>query len=190
MEKPYVVNLFAGPGTGKSTTAAGIFSLLKLHGVNCEYVPEFAKDLTWEQRFMTLANQIYVFGKQHHRLWRLKDQVDVIVTDSPLLHSLVYGVFDLEMVQVIMKQVQEFSNLNYFLKRMKPYNPKGRNQTLDEAKALDGKIRAMLIGHQIAFEEINGTCEAINVITNMVLDCLGLKQTYQVIPYTQVGMYE
>jgi hypothetical protein len=33
-----VINLFAGPGCGKSTLAAGIFSLLKFHGVLVELV--------------------------------------------------------------------------------------------------------------------------------------------------------
>ena len=39
-----VVNLFPGPGTGKSTGAAYIFSKLKMAGVDAEYVSEFAKE--------------------------------------------------------------------------------------------------------------------------------------------------
>lgn len=39
-----VVNLFAGPGSGKSTTAAGIFYILKSeYNINCEYVSEYAR---------------------------------------------------------------------------------------------------------------------------------------------------
>lgn len=68
-----VINLFAGPGSGKSTTCAGVFSKLKLAGVNCEMALEYAKDKVWEQSFHTLDNQIYIFGKQLHRLWRLKE---------------------------------------------------------------------------------------------------------------------
>ena len=71
----------------KSTTAAGIFSLLKQHGVNAEYVPEFAKSL----RHDTLGNQPYILGKQYHKLMRLYTKVDVIVTDAPLLNSIVYN---------------------------------------------------------------------------------------------------
>ena len=44
---------------------------------------EFAKDLTWENRQNTLENQLYVFAEQHHRVNRLKKQVDVVITDSP-----------------------------------------------------------------------------------------------------------
>jgi len=33
-----VVNLYGGPGTGKSTTAAATFAELKMAGINCELV--------------------------------------------------------------------------------------------------------------------------------------------------------
>ena len=53
-------NIYGGPGSGKSTSAAGVFSLLKTHGVNAELVTEFAKDLVWEGRDVTLDNQPYI----------------------------------------------------------------------------------------------------------------------------------
>lgn len=39
-----VVNLFGGPGSGKSTGAAYVFARLKMLGYNAELVTEFAKD--------------------------------------------------------------------------------------------------------------------------------------------------
>lgn len=86
-----IVNLFGAPSSGKSTTRAGIFHELKLLQVNCEEVYEYAKNLTWEQRFRTLECQPYVFGKQLYRIETLMDQVDVIITDSPVLLSAFYG---------------------------------------------------------------------------------------------------
>jgi hypothetical protein len=38
-----VVNLFGGPGTGKSTTASGVFYHLKRDNRNVELVQEYAK---------------------------------------------------------------------------------------------------------------------------------------------------
>jgi len=42
-----IVNLWAGPGTGKSTTASVVFHMLKVAGIKCEYVTEFAKELAY-----------------------------------------------------------------------------------------------------------------------------------------------
>lgn len=40
-----VINLIGGPGSGKSTTAAGLFFRMKSMGVRCELVTEYAKEL-------------------------------------------------------------------------------------------------------------------------------------------------
>ena len=54
MKKPFVINLFGAAGSGKSTAASYIFSQLKMRGIECELVQEFAKDLTWEERKIAL----------------------------------------------------------------------------------------------------------------------------------------
>lgn len=183
-----VVNFFAGPGSGKSTTAAGVFSLLKLHGVNCEYVPEFAKDLTWENRYKTLENQIYVFAKQQHRIWRLRGEVDVVVTDAPLVQGLVYTKENPSLTQIVMDQTNEFDNINFFLVRTKKYNPKGRSQTENEAIELDNKIIHLLLSNNIKFIEIPGDKDAINVVTYATLAKIGIKEMgFKVIEYEEVG---
>ena len=82
--KTIVVNLFGGPGSGKSTGAAYIFSQLKMAGINCELITEYAKDKTWEKNMTALDCQEYILGKQSYRMKRCADKVDVIVTDSPL----------------------------------------------------------------------------------------------------------
>ncbi len=59
-----IVNLFGGPGAGKSTMAAGLFSELKWRGINCELATEYAKEKVWEESYAIFENQIYIFGKQ------------------------------------------------------------------------------------------------------------------------------
>lgn len=176
-----VINLFAGPGCGKSTTAAGVFSLLKLHGVDAELVTEFAKDLTWEGRHKTLSNQYYIWAKQYHRMWRLRDSVDVIVTDSPLLLSLMYGdVCESHRDTVIETFNNTFDNVNYILHRVKEYNPKGRNQTEQQARRIDIGVAELLQSEQIPYITVTGNYTGINHITKNVLQLLGRTLKYTV----------
>jgi len=68
-----VINLWGGPGAGKTTTAAGLFNALRHDWhLNLELVTEFATDLCFEQARENLKNQVYLLGNQYHRLWRLQ----------------------------------------------------------------------------------------------------------------------
>lgn len=88
-----VINLYGAAGTGKSTTAAGLFHLIRHYtNTNCELVTEFATDLCFEQAKPMLQDQIYLVGNQYHRLWRLRQLgVEVAITDSPLGIALIYA---------------------------------------------------------------------------------------------------
>jgi len=141
-----VINLFGGPGAGKSTTASLVFGNLKQAGVNCELVQEYAKDKVWEESYKTLENQLYVLGKQSHRQFRCKDKVDVIITDAPLLLSLHYGQnLSDEFKDVVRQTFDSYNNVNYLVERGDfDYNPAGRTQTEDEATEVHKSIRGML----------------------------------------------
>lgn len=172
-----IVNLFAGPGSGKSTTAAGIFFELKSRGINCEIATEFVKDLVWEQRHKAINNQIYIFAKQHHRITRLIGEVDVVITDSPLLLTLVYDKNKNPELKNLAKL--EHDNLwtyNCFIKRNKEYNPKGRWQTFDEARDLDRSIATMLDQQNVPYQVYFGNNDGKDRIVNNILKILGHKQ--------------
>jgi hypothetical protein len=157
--KTLVVNLYGGPGTGKSTNATLLFGKLKTAGVNAEYVSEFAKDLVWEGRDSALTFQPYITAKQTFRLYRLQGQVAVVVTDSPLLFGLIYqgqGCTQ-SYPSFLLESYHNFDNVNYFLRRdteVHPYNPKGRMQTENEAVKLDCRILQMLQSQNVPFEEV------------------------------------
>jgi hypothetical protein len=170
------VNLFGGPGAGKSTTASKVFAMLKDHNVKAELVSEFAKDLTWEKRHNALNCQPYVFGEQLWRMERLADRgVQAIVTDSPMLLSYLYGTnwpqsFRDSVVDIVLSQE---GNMNFLLKRVKPYEPLGRNQTEEEAKNIDISAQDMLNQFQIQYERVPGDSIGASLITYRVLAQLG-----------------
>ena len=89
-----IVNLFAGTGAGKTTCAWEIASELKKRNIQAEYVPEYAKELVWDEKRElldgSLKNQRKLFQEQNHRLARLIGKVDVVVTDAPILLNQVY----------------------------------------------------------------------------------------------------
>lgn len=173
-----VVNLFGAPGAGKSTGAAYIFSQLKMLGVNAELVTEFAKDKVWENNTEVLSNQTYVFGKQHFRLSRCADKVDVIVTDSPLLLSALYNKSELlgdDFNDLVAKIFKSYNSVNYYIERSKPYNPVGRLQTEQESDELaDGVIR-LLDKYNIQYTKRKGNTSDYDIIVaevynQMILD--------------------
>ena len=172
-----VVNLFAGPGCGKSSIAAGIFHNLKWKNVECEMALEFAKDLVWEERHQTFNDQIYLFGKQHHRIFRLLGQVEVIITDCPILLTPIY---DKEkrctLERLVVEEHNKMWTYNVFLNRSKQYNPKGRNQTEEEAKNLDRDIIDLLTKHNVMFETFYGTQYAADGIVVKILRLLEWKK--------------
>lgn len=172
-----VVNLFAGPGAGKSTTAAGVFFELKSRGINCELAAEYAKDLCWEERHRTFTDQIYIFGKQYHRIHRLMGQVQVIITDSPILLTPVYdGEKRATLEKLVVEEHNKMWTYNAFLKRKKVFNPKGRNHDFDESKELDFLVADMLMKHDVCFETFEGTPEGKDAIVKKVLMLLEWKQ--------------
>lgn len=165
-----VVNLFGGPGTGKSTTAAGVFHKLKLAHVNCEMALEYAKDRVWEGSGHVLDNQLYVFGKQYHRIWRLLGKVDIVVTDSPLLNSILYYQDENpHFPDMVAFEHKRLNNFNVFLQRVKPYNPAGRLQTEDKAKELDDRIRGILEAHDEEYFTAPAIETSVDEIVNMAL---------------------
>lgn len=146
-----VINLFAGPGAGKSTLAAGLFYEMKRVNYNVELVTEFAKDLVWEERNKALKNQVYILGEQVHRLERLRGVVDYVVTDSPIILGQIYNQepsryfddFSLELFNT-------FDNINVWVERSDyGYGVIGRIHNFEEACEIDDQIDRMLDRHDI-----------------------------------------
>ncbi len=172
-----IVNIYGGPGTGKSTCAGALFADLKYSGENVEYIQEYAKDAAWEKRGPKVFEaQEYIFGKQHFRMARVADDVDYLVTDSPILLGLAYMPIDfyLPSLPLVIKEAYDnYDNLDIFLVRKKAYNPKGRNQNEAEARELDVKINLILDKFSIPYHIIPGEREAIKLIRELMFNKWG-----------------
>ena len=164
-----VINLFGGPGVGKSTAAAGLFYEMKKAQIRVELVTEYAKDMVWENRHNILDDQIYIFAKQQRRISRLKDTgIEWVITDSPIPLGLVYlqeGALPPAFHQLVMEVFAQYTNHNYLLQRYYPYNPVGRNQKDDsEARLFDAKVNQLLDAHRLPVKVIPGGERAVDII--------------------------
>ena len=177
MSNPLVVNLFGAPGSGKSTAAAGVFSKLKQKHINCELVTEFAKDLTWEENKLALSAQPYIFGEQYYRMVRCADKVDVIITDSPLLLTIIHNKDQRcreEFNATALAAFNSFNNLNFYLERPCEYQCVGRCETAEEAEQVGNKILFLLIENKIKFEVIGDYPARVDEIVTICLEKLGV----------------
>lgn len=152
--KTIVVNLIGAAGSGKSTLATEVFARLKRKGYNCEYVDEYAKHMVYEENYRRLSNQLLVFSNQYFSLDVIRDKVNIIITDSPILLSIFYNrenvnknhlkLPDRVLKELVLYCYSTFDNLNYFLIRNHEYKREGRYQTESEARAQEERIKAML----------------------------------------------
>lgn len=164
-----IINLFGGPGTGKSTTAAGLFNVMKVAGLEVELVTEYAKDVVWEETTALLDNQLHVFAEQHRRIARLNGKVDFVITDSPLLLSLLYYAgTSVPFRQLVLEEFKGMPRVNVFLRRVKEYHRAGRLQNEQEAIKLDGELRTLLGVH----DRIHFEADADHTAHLMVFDYL------------------
>ena len=179
MKNTLVVNLIAAPSSGKSTLMGDIFAKLKWQNIDCEMVTEFAKELVWEDRKETFKDELYIFAKQNHRLFRVNGKVDVIVTDRPLiltiLYNNMYGTKSKELDELVYSEFNTYNNLNYFIKRIKPYNPNGRNQTESESDEIADELLDIIYDYDLDYKVVDGVPETAELIVKQIKDILSMR---------------
>ncbi len=178
-----VVNLYGAPSAGKSTIRADVFRRLKMAGVNCEEITEAAKRYTWQKRHMSLACQPYLFGKQLHETEVLKGQVDVVITDSPLILCCLYGRmnggrYPESFYQSIVDISNGMKTMDYYLNRVNPYNPVGRGQDEAQSNKVGEDLIDLLDSLKIDYKRLDGNEMAAAVIAQHVLERLAVDQIF------------
>lgn len=180
MKKTLLVNLFGGPGTGKSTMMASIFAELKWQNIMAEMVPEIAKKHVWKEDFHKLENQMQLFEETLSDTQALIGKVDVIVTDSPLLNNIIYIKRDTQSYYNLRKRVVKEINmlenitLNIFLRRKKIFRQEGRLQNEEEAIAIDTDLKNHLHVLGLSYFCFDGTREDVEKIVNFIKNSIEL----------------
>jgi hypothetical protein len=102
----------------------------------------------------------------------LNGKVDVIITDSPLVISMLYNKTPSKYFNdFVLEQYNTFYNLTFFLNRPENYQVEGRMQTKEESEVLDVVIKDILDKNGVYYHEIS--CEnAVDVIVNLVKEKL------------------
>jgi hypothetical protein len=170
-----IINLYGGPGTGKSTSAAYLFYALKNQKADVELVREYVKDWAWEGRKISTYDQLYFLGKQIRKESMLYGKVDWIVTDAPILLSIYYamhycplsvseGVRAATLAYYRQAAEDGHKHVHILLSRTKPYNPKGRFQTEDQARLIDTELRLMLDHLKFPYREYGTGEESLKLL--------------------------
>ena len=177
-----IVNLFGGPGIGKSSIAAGLTYKLKKQHIKCDNPYEFPKILAWDENHSAIRDQLYVLANQHRGIVKSFGKVDYIILDSPILLSLVYrnyyrsGEYPATLYgdsfdKMVLDIHNQYDTLNIVLKRSEGvHNEKERYQNLEQSVGLDNAIEDTLITNNIQFIKIEVNDTTVNSILSALLD--------------------
>ena len=154
--KTKVINLFAGPGGGKTATGLELAGLMKKIGMSCEYAPEAVKSHVWDNNQRALSCQPKIFGDQLNELHKLDGKCDFIVTDSPLTINLLHNGFGVTQnyKNWIVEIFNMFDNINILItvdRETHKYEESGRYESKERAAEMDIENNKMLIENNIPF---------------------------------------
>jgi 2-phosphoglycerate kinase len=178
-----IINLFAGPGAGKSTIASGLMYELKKQHISADNPYEFPKNLAWDENMGAIKDQFYITANQHRNIVRSYGKVDFVVCDSPILFALVYkekykkegdfisSLYGKEFNAFIFNLFNRYDNINYFLERNlnSSYDGGERFQTLEESKMIDKEIKDMLNSYGVNYESIYVDDKTVRKIINQII---------------------
>lgn len=155
------INIYGGPGVGKSTLAAKFFIHFKQRGHNIELIQEFVKQYVYTSQTLTPWGQMYTFGQQFGaELRALEGGVQQIVTDSPLFLQSIYARYNgcpvhAELAKICQEFDKQYPSINFLILRKTLFKGIGRWGDEDEAKLRDRLIESELIRHEIPYHLIN-----------------------------------
>jgi len=175
-----LVNLFAGPGAGKSGIAAGITYELKRRHIQCNNPYEFPKNLAWDKNYPAIKDQLYVFANQHRGIAQAYGKVDFIVIDSPILFSTIYHSYYTEgypaefygqsFHDLVVDLHNKYDSVNILLERGETNHNEGeRFQDLKQSLEIDALCKTILDKHSIDYHTMKVNDDTVQNILDLIL---------------------
>lgn len=130
------INLWGGPGTGKSIVAAQLYAQLKLSSISCEMVREYAKELTWAGQ-IHLHDQLEISAEQHRRQSSLQGKAHIVVSDAPVPQGVLFAPLSYRepLLACLVALTEPWDSINVLLQPNKavPYEQAGRGESPEMA---------------------------------------------------------
>lgn len=131
----------------------------------------------------TMKDQVYVLGKQYHRIKNALDVNDILVVDSPILLSYIYfklNDLDKEINDKIFKDFTfeldrslQCKNVNILLTRdISSYQEKGRIHSSDESKFIQNSILDMLNENNVSYFKIKNEFKQLDKTVESILNVI------------------
>ena len=169
--KTIVINIFGGPGVGKSTISAELFFQMKLKNLNVEMASEWIKNKLFEGTKYPFNDQLYTLAKQNKLLKQLNGKADYIITDSPLLLSIIYQKNEPQIFNsIVLEYFNLYHNINFLINRNHKYQEFGRNQNEQEANIVHLKIKNLLNEYNIQYFECKSNTAIGYILTMLKID--------------------
>jgi nicotinamide riboside kinase len=171
-----IVNLFGGPGIGKTTLAARIFADLKARDIEAACPEEYAKIAIWQGRSYLLDNQLILLGRGWDTITSLAVKVDVIILDSPLLLASHYaGSSEQEHFhQTVLDYHRRHDRMNILLERVPgaTYSTSGRRETSQQAIGIDAQLESLLDMSGEDFSRVSAQQETMPALIEYLVDAV------------------
>lgn len=174
------VGFVAGPGCGKTTTAADVFVQCKRCGIPVAYVSEYAREVIdsgW--KIKSIAEQLLILKEQRKREDIIPEEVAVMVTDSPTFLTYFYALWCCQnpaedsitltsLYEEFLADINRY-DLLVFLNRTKEYVADGtRIQSERESDAISVQLKALLDMHKVHYITMDGNECAVNDIMGLI----------------------
>jgi hypothetical protein len=175
-----IINLFGGPGIGKSSISAGLTYRLKRNHISCDNPYEFPKLLAWDENHSAIRDQLFVLANQHRGIVKSYGKVDYIILDSPIILSLTYKsyykstqypatLYGETFDKLLLEIHNQYNNINIVLERGEGiHNNNERYQDLKQSVELDTVIEESLKRHELPYHKIKVDDDTLTNILNLL----------------------